>query len=212
MNASISLLFFFSLLASAPADKKCTLGSDSLPAVRGLRLGMPAADLEARYKGMKVPPPDSNGYAEIILFVVIDEWKPDVGPGRGIAMIKRQSFPEWVGVEKMMLSFVDGRLAGYTIQYTAGEPDWRAPEEFAASVSSSFGVPLKSWKRWGDTQMNLECAGFKAEVTVVKYSGHNGGVLRVIDANAQALRKSRGEGVRRREEDEAERRRRVFKP
>lgn len=212
MNIAVGLVFFLSVLAHPIGDKKCSLGSDSLPAVRSLRLGMPVEDLEARYKGMRVPLPNSNGYTEVVLFVEIEERKPDVAPGRGIAMIKRQSFPEWVGVEKMIISFVDGRLSGYTIQYTAGEPDWRGPEEFAASVTASFGIPLKSWKKWGASEMNLECAGFRVEATVENFAGHNAGILRVTDTNAQALLQSRRDGVKRREEDEAEQRRRVFKP
>jgi len=215
MNMAITIMFFLSLLAagSHPAgDKKCSLAADSLPAVRGLRLGMPVGELEAHYEGMRVPLPNSNGYTEVVLFVEIDEGKPAVGPGRGIAMIKRQSFPEWAGVEKMIISFVDGRLADYTIQYTAGDPDWRSPEEFATSMTASFGIPLKSWKKWGAYAMHLECAGFKVEATVENYAGHNAGILRVTDTNALALLQSRSEGVKRREEDEAERRRRVFKP
>jgi hypothetical protein len=60
--------------------------------------------------------------------------------------------------------------------------------------------------------MDLECAGFRVEATVENFAGHNAGILRVTDTNAQALLQSRGDGVKRREEDEAERHRRVFKP
>jgi hypothetical protein len=133
---------------------------------------MPVEELESHYKGMRVPLPDSNGYTEIVLFVEIGENMPDVSPGRGIAMIKRQRFPEWVGVEKMVLSFLDGRLADYTILYTAGDPDWRSSEEFAASVTSSFGIPLKMWKKWGAYAMYLECTGFRVAAKVENYSGH----------------------------------------
>lgn len=212
----ISLVLLLTLATIVPkcwaGDKKCTYSASSLPAVRGLRLGMSVEELEARYKGLRVPLPNSNGYAEVVLFVEVTESKPDVSPGRGIAVIKRQSFPEWVGVEKMILSFVDARLSDFTILYTAGEPDWRSSEEFAASVTASFGIPLKSWKKWGVYAMYLECAGFRVEAKVENYAGHNGGILRVTDTSASALLQSRHEGVRQREEEEAERRKRVFKP
>lgn len=193
-------------------DKKCTLPVSSLSAMRGLRLGMSVEELEAHYKGLRVPLPNPNGYTEVVLFVEITKSKPDVSPGRGIAMIKRQSFPEWVGVEKMVLSFLDGRLSDFTILYTAGEPDWRSSEEFAASVTASFVIPLKSWKKWGVYATYLECAGFRIEAKVENYAGHNGGILRATDTSASALLQSRREGVKQREEDEAERRKRVFKP
>jgi hypothetical protein len=214
MKIALALLLALTItgLPCWAGDKKCTLVANSLPAVRGLRLGMPVEELENRYKGMKVPLPNPNGYTEIVLFVEIGENIPNVSPGRGIAKIKRQSFPEWVGVEKMILSFVDGHLADYTILYTAGDPDWRSSEEFAASVTSSFGIPLKTWKKWGVYAMYLECSGFRVEAKVENYAGHNGGILQVTDTNALSLLKSRRDGIKLREKNDAERRKRIFKP
>jgi hypothetical protein len=172
---------------------------------------MGVGELENHYQGLRVAAPNSHGYTEVVLFVSIDSYSRDVEDGRGIAMIKRLSFPEWKGVEKMILKFIDGRLADYTILYTAGEPDWRSADEFATSLSALLNLP-RSWKKQGDSVRVLKCGDINISATVERYSGSSGGILQVRDLNAFRLLQSRVEaGDRQRAEDE-EKKRRVFKP
>jgi hypothetical protein len=77
---------------------------------------MSVGELENHYQGLRLAAPNAGGFSEVVLFVSIDSSARDVDMGRGIAIIKRSSFPEWEGVEEMILKFVAGRLAEYQRQ------------------------------------------------------------------------------------------------
>lgn len=191
--------------------KKCGLSLEASPTVRGMRLGVSTSELEAHYRGMRIPTQNSHGYTEIILFVSIESNVRDVDDRRGVAIIKRSSFSEWAGVEKMVLKFMDGKLADLTIHYTAGQPDWRSADEFAASLSAALNLP-KGWRKWGDQVRIFECTGFKITAKVEQYSGASGGILQITDLNAIKLLESRAANSERRRMEAEDKKKREFKP
>jgi hypothetical protein len=121
---------------------------------------------------------------------------------------------ELIGVSRVRLTFVDGRLAYLRVTYTR-ESGAANPSEFRAALSGSLSLPSQ-WRVTGggdnwDQAYVLGCDGFKV------MTGYLAGPfveLHDVEALRRLLQRKVDEGIRQRREaeEEQERRRREFKP
>jgi hypothetical protein len=76
---------------------------------------------------------------------------------------KYESKEEFVGVNTIHFSFLDGRLTSFSIRYKG--PEWSSDEQFAARVAEALSLPgLGSWKPIPNG-LALACEGFQIGVS-----------------------------------------------
>ncbi|HWT00706.1 MAG TPA: hypothetical protein VN256_10705 [Pyrinomonadaceae bacterium] len=116
----------------------CGLKPEQIPGVRGLRLGMTAAELKTIYPRLVVGPADEFGQSKVEL------WQNQ------LVQVDQAAFK---GVSTVRLSLVDDRLVEFGLTYDL--LPWKDLNQFATKTSETLGLPA-GWK--GDeSNLTLEC-------------------------------------------------------
>ena len=146
-----ALFVFACAVTCAAQGNQCTLKAGQLPEVRGLRLGMTAAELKARYPRLVVGPSDEFGQAKVWL------WSDQV------AQVDAAAFK---GVDGLSLGLLDGRVVEFGLTYE-GLP-WKDLGQFVAKTSEALGLPA-AWKGDAD-MMTLDCDRLRLHARRSSYS------------------------------------------
>ena len=145
-------LFVFACAAPAAAQGgPCTLGPGQLPEVRGLRLGMTAAELRARYPRLAVGPADEFGQARVEL------WSEQ------LAQVDQAAFK---GVFGLRLGLIDDRLVEFGLTYD--NLPWKDLSQFVAKTGETLGLPA-GWKG-GENLQTLDCDRLRLQAGRASYS------------------------------------------
>jgi hypothetical protein len=130
---------------------QCALNAGQLREVRGLRLGMSAAELKARYPRLEAGPPDEFGQARVRL------WSDQ------LAQVDASAFR---GVFGLSLGLLDGRVVEFVLTYE--NLPWKDLAQFVAKTSEALGLPA-AWK--GDeNMMTLDCDRLRLQARRASYS------------------------------------------
>jgi len=189
--------------ASAGEQTHCDLRMARSPEVRGLRLGMTPREVTSRFSPSKVAEAEWCGRQMLEL-----DWGDD---------LLGQPAPrprDLAGVRRIMLGFLDGRLAYFRVTYDEKDAPL-TPGQFRSTLSSSLALPGR-WRRadaageWGPLY-SVSCDGF---AVIAGYEA--GAYVELHDTGAIDLLLHRREeaklGRLREAEEEKQRKRRVFKP
>ena len=133
-----ALFVFACAVTCAAQGGQCALKAGQLPEVRGLRLGMTAAELKARYPRLEVGPADEFGQAKVML------WRDQLAQVDGAA---------FKGVFGLSLGLLDGRVVEFGLTYES--LPWKDLAQFVAKTSEALGLPA-AWKGDADN-MTLDC-------------------------------------------------------
>lgn len=164
----------------------CTLNVGQSPRLRGLRLGMTAAQLSALYTRLPAFNPDEFGQA-----------KTSFG---GLHNVDAAAFE---GVETFEVNFVDDRLVGFAVHYK-GVP-FDSMEQFMAQLRESLKLP-GGWVGEGYGARRLTCEGFEMQAGPTSYGVHSmTPYIKLWEPRAEDV-------VAKRAEEKRERQRRAFKP
>lgn len=117
---------------------QCSLKPGQLPAVRGLRLGMTAAQLKTIYPRLLVGPADEFGQARVELLV--DQ----------LAQVDQAAFK---GVSSLRLNLIDDRVVEFGLTYES--LPWKDLNQFVTKTSEMLGLP-GVWQG-GENFQSLEC-------------------------------------------------------
>ena len=164
----------------------CALRVAQSPTLRGLRLGMTAAQFGQRYP--RLPALKANEFGQA---------KTNFG---GLREADEAAFE---GVETLQVNFVDDRLVEFTVYYNGAPFD--SMDQFMAKLGESFKVP-GAWAGEGYGVRTLSCDGFRMEVGANSYAEHwLSPYIRFRENGAEDV-------VAKRAEEKRERQRRAFKP
>lgn len=196
---------------SRPSPEPCGPAGVSRVELRGFRLGLAAETVRARLPGLAVPAPDRYGqsYASANLDA------------------RTAKDPSLKDVRRVAFSFLDGRVTSATLVYAA-TADWESAAQFARQVASSMGLTAR-WGRpedaaaSGEDVRQLKCEGRSIIAGLMFVNGQRYPFVTARDDDASARVRSRmlGEAERKakaalaeaeRKAQEAENRRRAFKP
>ena len=146
-----ALFVFACAVACAAQGGQCAPKAGQLPEVRGLRLGMTAAELKARYPRLEVGPSDEFGQAKVWL------WHDQ------LAQVDAAAFK---GVSALGLGLLDGRVIEFGLTYES--LPWKDLAQFVAKTSEALGLPA-GWK--GDeNSMTLDCGRLRIHAMRSSYS------------------------------------------
>lgn len=181
-------------------EGSCTEQSVRTITLRGLRLGMtadevfvlvPRANRVEESKAAINAPPRYSNYGVVGAGFQAEEL--DASP----------SASKWHGVNRVGLTFFDGRLVGFSVIYAGfeqGGAKWNGVDEFLLRLAEPLRLPSPVyWDTSGDSK-RLKCGQIQLEV-----SGNGGGTFSTFDYAHQAE-------TRRRYQEELAARRRAFKP
>lgn len=164
----------------------CGLNAGQSPRLRGLRLGMTAAQLSERYP--RLPALRADEFGQV---------KTTVG---GLKDIDEAAFE---GVEGVEVNFVDDRLVEFALHYK-GVP-FDSMEQFMAQLHESLKLP-GAWVGEGYAPRKLTCQGFEVQAGASSYGVHwMTPYIRLREPRAEDV-------VAKRAEEKRERQRRAFKP
>ncbi len=111
-------------LTGAAQSGQCALKPGQLPAVRGLRLGMTAAQLKTLYPRLVVGAADEFGQARAQF------------QSEQLAQAEPLAFK---GVDGLSINLVDGRVVEFGLTYEL--LPWRDLDQFVAKTSEMLGLP-----------------------------------------------------------------------
>jgi hypothetical protein len=132
----------------------CKLTMANAPAIRGLRLGMTIDQALAVFPGAQA---DSDLKA-MLARDYFGSQTAYVDPAN------YESKGEFVGVNTIHFSFLDGRLTSFSILYKG--PEWNSDEQFAAKVAEALSLPgVESWKPIPNG-LALACEGSRIGVSI----------------------------------------------
>ena len=213
--AILAMLSFMTALSEGQTKRRtaippaCTIAAASLPAIRGLRLGMTVSDLLAAF-----PEPSSK---KAIEKAVSDAQKPDAyGFGRATLQSVPEVNPKFSGVLFVSIELMDGRLSSFRIDYLRG-PEWKNADQFVSKLSDAFHLPPADRWRSADLaqpyELNspefdngvriLTCDGFTILATI--NNGNGGSAIVVRNLAAKRIADDREEAAK-------EKIRQAFKP
>jgi hypothetical protein len=192
MKVAVILLALYAVLCGAPCASAqqggaCGLSAGQSPRLRGLRLGMTAAQLRELYPRLPALKADEFGQAK--------------GDFSGLNEVDEAAFE---GVESIQLNFVDDRLVEFGVYYKAVPFD--NLDQFIAKLRESLKLH-EAWAGEGyNTTRTLACDGFRIEAGATSYWSH--GMTPYV-----SLRQPGAEAVvAKRAEEKRERQRQAFKP
>jgi hypothetical protein len=150
-HLSLSLLLFIICADAALAQQeKCTLPTTRAPELRGLRLGMTAEQLSARFKIIEAEPVDE---------FKVERLRLEPSLGRTEADAVRDIAVELIGKRVIAIRLV------YNTSTTL-----ETQQAFAEELSRTFNLPA-AWKPVSVgstvTGMVMECAGFKLSANLI---------------------------------------------
>jgi hypothetical protein len=164
----------------------CRLGVEQSPRLRGLRLGMTAAQLKQAYPRLPDLRVDELGQAKATF-----------------ANPKDVDAAAFELVESVNVNFVDDRLVEFQVFYE--NVPFESLDQFVARLSESVKLP-GVWVGEGYGMRTLTCEGFEMVAGATSYSGQSmTPYVRLRQPGAEAV-------VSKRAEEKRERRRRAFKP
>jgi hypothetical protein len=148
---SLSLLLFMACAGRSVAqDIKCTLTIDQTPEVEGLRLGMTADQVKARFKIMETAPVDEYGVSLLRL-----------DPGR-------DTF-EAESIRDIAVELIRGRVAAIRLVYNPSASPGNH-QAFAEGLAGSLNLP-QAWKAVTVGQMvtgmMMTCTDFKISANLI---------------------------------------------
>lgn len=194
----VVLLTCFAVTAKGQVSTEnlpCKLTVAQSPEIRGIRLGMTAAKLQAAF------PEEANQAA--VEKVIKDSKQPaNYGVGRvGLQVPGNTPNPKFANVNYIGIDLLDDRVSSFSIGYLG--PEWSV-EQFIAKLSEAFNLPpAENWSGAApDTNKSLKCDGF-----VINVFSSGGGTSSVSVGDSSAL-----QTVNNRREAEKERVRQAFKP
>lgn len=172
----------------------CNLALTEAPVLRGLRLGMSAAEASARLGGI-TPTPGHCGLSTLY--------------ATGSRLSAARDFE---GVGAVRLVFLDGKVVYLHVAY-GRESSFRSFDEYLSTLSSTLGLP-RAWRRAAgypglEAAHSQTCDGF---VMVAGRMGVSYVELHDMKAVETLLRRDVEEGKKLRLEEEQERRKQSFKP
>lgn len=182
------------------AQNRCTPGTVERIELRGLRLGMPLAQVKAKIAALKVRAPDRFGLAKA--FVNFKQTK-SVEPFKGVTAIA--------------FDFFNARLSYIGIIYD-NSITWDSSDEFVRQISTVLKLPHQwepSQDKYGLTSYELkelECEGSKFIAGFERYGYTKYPVMHWLDMSAvrQYVNRKLDEEEKKRKLEEQ--RRRTFKP
>jgi hypothetical protein len=133
-----ALLVLACAWTGAAQSGQCALKPAQLPAVRGLRIGMTAAELKTTYPRLVVGPADEFGQARAQL------------EGQQLAQADPAAFK---GVIGLSINMVDDRVVEFWLTYES--LPWRDLDQFVTKTSEMLGLP-GGWQGDESTK-TLEC-------------------------------------------------------
>lgn len=146
-----ALFVFACAVTCAAQGGQCALKGGQLPEVRGLRLGMTAAELKTRYPRLEVGAPDEFGQAKAML------WRDQ------LAQVDAAAFK---GVFGLGLGLLDGRVVEFGLTYE--NLPWKDLAQFVAKTSEALGLPA-AWQG-NENIMTLDCDRLRLQATRSSYS------------------------------------------
>jgi hypothetical protein len=214
-----------------PKSTQCTLPLDRAPELRGLRLGAIQAGVLSRFPGTSIGKPDQFGISQMRLTVIETTAssrglpsrdkavQPDItsGPGEEAGFIVDSAkFPALKGVRRVLLRFVDGRLAYVQVAYD-DSIKWNDIDEFVAAVAQTlnlagnWGTPDDSD---GGSRKELRCESFVVTGTIGSDATdtHIAAQLSVEDLAAAKLVAKRQNDLKEKAQREEDAKRKNFKP
>ncbi len=234
----VSLFIFLFLMACVPvlaqknADAQkpaCELGLEQSPEMRGFRLGMTQAAALSRLPGITIEKPDKFGLARLRLSVIDSTSvvktsreravEPDLiaGSAEGSAfVVDPVRFPALKGTRKIVLRFIDGRLAYLEVGYD-NEIKWESIDQFVEAVSAKMKVATE-WRvpaaSDSGTEKELRCQGFVLTASTAGSASdvRGGPALILLDPAAwEGMSKRQNEVVEKQKKSEEDKRK-AFKP
>ena len=134
-------------LKENPPPASCNLKLKDLPAVRGLRLGMPKADVQKEYPLMTIT--------------------PDPVKSSGIALGYQISNPDYQeNIDRITVIFRNNMVFSILLTYS-DLISWDSTEEFADKISKSLGLPKAAPRnRAGGIYYSVNCADFAVRTRI----------------------------------------------
>jgi hypothetical protein len=160
--------------------QKCTLGIDQSPELRGFRMGMTQAAVQAKLPGVTIEKPDKFGLSRLRLSIVDPTSliktpaarakgdkgvQPDIVAGgtEGSAFVLESSrFPTLKGARRIQMRFIDSRLSYLEVLYN-DDVKFDSIDQFTERLSAMLKLPSE-WQTPeeadSDHVKELRCEGF----------------------------------------------------
>ena len=181
---------------SATANQPCKLTVAQSPEIRGIRLGMTVAKLQAAF-------PEAVNQAGIESAIQASK----VPMNYGLARVTLQASqtapnPKFANINHIGVDLLDERVSGFHVAYVG--PEWKSTEQFISKLSEAFHLPpAENWSGAANGPNRLlKCEG--VVINVFSSGGSNSSVT-VGDLSASQV-------VNNRREAEKEKVRQAFKP
>jgi len=207
------LAIHFLLLINFGCSTRCTKPLNQAPELRGFRLGTSVNEIQNRFPGFPQLSPDEFGLAKVIIQATnIPEAVLPAGDNYVLVSVSR--YPEIGGTDRIILKFVDGKIASIKVYY----PDdikWSSVDEFVKKTSESLDLP-NGWETPDYTKdyLHVFCNGFfvRAGRDHEKFDEKKLPFVEVGDTLASVQPSFREVDKRENENKAEEERRRTFKP
>jgi len=230
----ISLTFTAVVGQGKVEDKKpkCTLGLDRAPELRGLHIGATQQSVLARFPGVSIEKPDKFGLARLRLSVIdsANVIKSPVTRDKGVQadisarpedgsafVLDGVKFPGLKGVRRIELRFIDGRLSYVLVAYD-DSIKWDNIDDFVGTVSKTLNLPAE-WRTPAEggsdsTEKELRCDGFAISASVGNdpLDSRVAAQLTVEDLAAWQALSKRQNDLQQKAKNEADEKRKAFKP
>lgn len=204
LTLSLIVVLFPQAFAQAQSEQQavssCTLTLAQSPAVRGVKLGMPAQELFAMFPGSAEKAGIKSAMA-----------KADGYPSFGFVEISfyTNEYPttdRFAGVSHYGVDFLDGRILRYEVNYSYPPvgPRWNRVDDFIAKLTEGYNLPAaRDWAVDPNAsyQKSLKCNGFDVQASILNSTGN----LRVSLPDYMKMRTARQTAYE-------EKMRRAFKP
>lgn len=180
---------------SATANQPCKLTVAQSPEIRGVRLGMTAAQLQAAF-------PEAVNQVGIESAIQASKVPMNYGLGRVTLQASQTApSPKFANINHIGVDLLDGRVSGFYVGYVG--PEWKSTEQFISKLSEAFHLlPAPNWSgATSDPQRSLKCDGFVINAN----SGGNYSSVSMSDVSASQT-------VPNRREADKEKVRQAFKP
>jgi hypothetical protein len=140
----ITILLLFSFYSFG----QCSLKSEDLPALRGMKLGTDPVDILKIYPAAEFSPVDEIGGQKILIHsynIRSNELKQNLNAIR--------------------VQLLDGKIVSFSIEYD-NSVKWDGVSSFTKSLSKNLSIPEDSWKN-GDFYATAECADFNIRASLL---------------------------------------------
>lgn len=140
---SFLILLFCSAAFSAQISAPCNLTLNESPSIRGLRLGMQAADFLKTIPENNDEPRMTSSDASFIL-----------------SGNKIKNIPSFSNLSTLIVQFKSYKIAYIAVYYDFDVVRWDNSKEFAANLSDNFKLPIAAWQFTEKTKAKMDCEDF----------------------------------------------------